>query len=390
MAHDTKPLPVLRKQAIMRRVGLATLPCVAGAVYYFGWRQLAVIAVSCAVGFAAEWLLARRRGEPVSEAIFVTAILFALVMPPTVPWYVVVFGMLFAAVMAKELFGGWSRNIFNPALAGRCFVYICFPVALTAVWAPAAQGTWGALGRWSTYDRDAKAGEPDAITRATPMAKLKAASLELDRIERKVTADRPTGGAKQEGGRITTGAAAAILKHSPELQTAVTNYSGLRTGPASHQSLLLGRISGTAGVTSAILILVGGLYLFITKTANRSIILSVIIAYAVINQVLNWFGVAPVPDAGRAVLGGGFLFGAFYMATDPISAAKTKEGRIIYGVLIALGTVTIRNFSIFNGGLMFSILLGNMFSPIIDHYVTERKKAKKKAPSQEVRKAETE
>jgi Na+-transporting NADH:ubiquinone oxidoreductase subunit B len=385
MPEAAKPPPILRKQAIMRRVILATLPCVAGAVYYFGWRTLAVIGVACAVGFLAEWLLARRRGEPASEAVFVTAILFGLVMPPTVPWHVVIFGILFAVVMTKELFGGWSRNVFNPALAGRCFVYVCFPVALTAVWAPPAQGTWGALGRWSTYDRDAKPDAPDAVTSATPMAKLKTASLEAARLEeRALESATPATTAPGRGDGLD--ALRQVLKQNPELDPAREEQARLKTGPASHASLLLGRISGTAGVTSALLILVGGLYLFLTKTANRTIIITVIAAYAVFNQVLHWCGVPPVPDAGRAVLGGGFLFGAFFMATDPISAAKTGTGRIIYGIIIALGTMTIRNFSIFNGGLMFSILLGNMFAPIIDHTVTEHKKAKK-ASSREARKS---
>ena len=131
----------------MRRVMLAMLPCVGGSVYFFGWRSLAVIIVACAVGFIAECFFCRKRNEPVSEAVFVTGILFGLVMPPTASWHVVVFGMLFAVVITKMLFGGFGRNIFNPALAGRCFVYICFPVALTATWAPGASASTPSRGR---------------------------------------------------------------------------------------------------------------------------------------------------------------------------------------------------------------------------------------------------
>lgn len=123
------------------------------------------------------------------------------------------------------------------------------------------------------------------------------------------------------------------------------------------------------GVTSALLICIGGIYLYYTKTASRATILSVIITYAALNQVLYWAGVEPVPGAWPAVLGGGFLFGAFYMATDPVSSPRTEWGRIIYGVIIGTCTLVIRNFSIFNGGLMFSILIGNMFAPIIDYAV---------------------
>lgn len=307
----------------MRRVILATLPCVAGSVYYFGWRSLAIIAVSCLVAFLTEYAFCRRRKDPASEAVFVTAILYALVMPPTIPWHVLVIGIVFAIAFVKEAFGGFGRNVFNPAVAGRCFVYVCFPVAMTGTWAPVAQGPLGALTQWTTAS-------VDAITSATPMALMKAGEF------------------------------------SP-------SSSDLFYG------LFLGRIDGTMGVTSALLILIGGGYLFYTKTANRALIATVILTYAVLNQGLHWLGVEPVPDALPALLGGGFLFGTFFMVTDPVSAPSTKGARIAYAVLIVACTVIIRNFSIFNGGLMFSILIGNMFAPILDHTVREWKKPKKVA-----------
>ena len=100
-----------------------------------------------------------------------------------------------------------------------------------------------------------------------------------------------------------------------------------------------------------------------------------------LNQVFYWLGVKPIPGAGPAILGAGFLFGAFFMATDPVSSPRTEPGRFFYGILIAAATLVIRNFSIFNGGLMFGILLGNMFAPIIDYGVTafqDRRKAKRR------------
>ncbi|HNR94366.1 MAG TPA: RnfABCDGE type electron transport complex subunit D [Kiritimatiellia bacterium] len=304
-------MKLLKRQPMMRRVILATLPCVAGSVYYFGWRSLAVIAVSCLAVFLTEYAFCRRRKEPVTEAVFVTGILYALVMPPTVPWHVLIIGVVFAIAFVKEAFGGFGRNVFNPAVAGRCFVYVCFPVAMTSTWAPVSQGPLGALNQWTTAG-------VDAITSATPMALMKAGEISLSSSD---------------------------IFHG----------------------LFLGRIAGTMGVTSALLILVGGGYLYFTKTANRTLIITVIATYAVLNQVLHWLGVEPVPGALPAVLGGGFLFGAFFMVTDPISAPSTQGGRIAYAMLIAVCTLIIRNFSIFNGGLMFSILIGNMFGPILDH-----------------------
>ncbi len=347
MTQREKPKKILLKQLAMRRVVLALLPCVAGAVYFFGWRCLFLILWSGIVGFGVEYIFARKRGEAVSEAVFVTTTLLALVMPPTVPLHVLTVGTVFAVMFTKEVFGGFGRNIFNPALAGRCFVYICFPVALTGTWAPAAEGPWGALGRWTT------APTADATTGATPMALLKAGKIVLDSSE---------------------GAASQIPFDVPE-EDAVQVRRG-----AFFQALMLGRMSGTMGVTSALLIAIGGLYLFWTKTASRTIILWLIVTYAVLNQLLFRFGVEPVPGAWPAVLGGGFLFGAFFMATDPVSSPKTERGRIIYAVIIAVCTVVIRNFSIFNGGLMFSILIGNMFGPIVD-YAVRASGAKKKAGS---------
>ncbi|MBN2212337.1 MAG: RnfABCDGE type electron transport complex subunit D [Sedimentisphaerales bacterium] len=319
MAEGKKPVKLIQKQPIMRRVMFALGPCVAGGVYFFGWRSLAMVMVSCGVGFLAEWLFCRSRKEPVSEAVFVTAMIYALILPPTVPWHVLVIGILFAVVVTKMVFGGWAKNIFNPAIAGRAFVYVCFPIALTAQWAPAANPfnghPWGALDRWTT------GADPNVITGATPMAEMK------------------------------------LKGQTPSLQ-----------------SLLVGNIAGTMGVTSAVLICIGGIYLFITRTASRVISLSVIITYVAWNTIVWLAGVegfANPPWFG--LLGGGFLFGAFFMATDPISSPRTREAQVFYGMIIATGTFVIRNFSIFNGGLMFSILLGNMFAPLLDILVRSYK-----------------
>ena len=328
----------------MRRVLLAMLPCIAGGIYFFGWRSLFIIVWSAVVGFAVELIFSRLRGESVSEAVFVTTTLFALIMPPTIPLHILTIGIIFAVMFTKEVFGGFGRNIFNPALAGRCFVYICFPVALTSTWAPPASGTWGAIGRWTT------AQNADAVTSATPMAHLKAKNIVLG-----------------SGENVVMNIPFDIDKNKV---VTIKKYTLLK-------SLLWGRISGTMGVTSAFLILIGGIYLFVTKTASRTIILSVIIAYAVLNQLLYWAGVEPAPGALPAVLGGGFLFGAFFMATDPISSPRTEPAKVIYGIIIALCTTVIRNFSIFNGGLMFSILIGNMFAPILDYAVQSIKAGNK-------------
>lgn len=341
MAQAKRPAKVLRRQPVNRRVMTALLPCVAGSIYFFGWRCLFVVLFSALIGFIVEFIFSRRRGEPVSEAVFVTSTIFALIMPATVPLHVLAIGVAFAVAFAKEVFGGFGRNIFNPAMAGRCFVYVCFPIALTSTWAPTAAGPWGGLAAWTT------AVNADVVTSATPMAHLKAGRIVL-----------------QEDGAVK------MPKDVTEGQIErVTRGTFLR-------ALTFGRISGTMGVTSAVLILIGGGYLFWTRTASRTIILVLVITYAVLNQILYAFGIEPVPGALPAVLGGGFLFGAFFMATDPVSAPRTEQAKVIYAILIGVFATIIRNFSIFNGGLMFSLLIGNMFAPILDYTVRSYKSSK--------------
>jgi Na+-transporting NADH:ubiquinone oxidoreductase subunit B len=326
----------LQKQTIMRRVLLALVPCIGGAVYFFGWYCLFVVILANAVGFITEYIFARRNEKPATEAVFVTGTLFALVMPPSVPWYVVIIGMIFAVMFGKMVFGGFGKNIFNPAIAGRAFVYVCFPIALTGTWAPVAQGPWGALGKLTTVDT------PAAVSGATPMAYLKSGQIKLD----------------------NTQSAQSLIPHN-----LAQNQSVQLKRTTLLEGLLFGRIAGTAGVTSAILICIGGIYLFVTKTASRTTILVTIITYAFWNELLYRLGVHPVPGAWPAVLGGGFLFGAFFMATDPVSSPRAEAAKIMYGIIIATATMVIRNFSIFNGGLMFSILIGNMFAPTLDNIV---------------------
>ena len=303
----------------MRKVVLALVPCVCGSVYFFGWRSLVVVAVSWVAAFLTEYIFCRSRNEPVSEAVFVTATIYPLILPPSVPWHVLIIGVVFAVAFSKEVFGGFGRNVFNPAMAGRCFVYVCFPVAMTAMWSDPAPGTWGALGLWSS------ASLPHAVTSATPMTLAK------------------------EG-----------LAGVPPLL-----------------ALFLGRQPGAMGATSPLLILIGGIYLYYTKTANRSMILTVVIVYAVINEILFRLGVGHFYGALPSLLGVGFLFGAFFMVTDPVSAPATKEAKIIYAALVAIFDVVIRNYSVFNDGFMFSLLLANMFAPIIDYGVKEYKKSRK-------------
>ena len=164
MAEQTKPpLPKKRKWVLVQKpmVGttLALVPAACFGVYNFGWRALAVIATSFLFGFAAEAAFTWRQGKPVTSAVFVSCMLFALVLPPSVPLWIVAVGIVFAVVFGKMVFGGFGQNPYNPAMTGRCFIYISFPIAMSSHWNEAVGFFPRGLNHWLV----------DAMTSATPL-----------------------------------------------------------------------------------------------------------------------------------------------------------------------------------------------------------------------------
>jgi Na+-transporting NADH:ubiquinone oxidoreductase subunit B len=148
---------------------------------------------------------------------------------------------------------------------------------------------------------------------------------------------------------------------------------------AEYSNLFIGQVSGSLGETSAILIILSGIYLVYKKVAHKETILSVISGYLIMSSSLYIIGVSQVPNPIWGLLSGGLLFGAVFMATDPISSPKTFEGRIIYGLMVGGITVIIRAFALFAGGIMFAILIANVFVPIIDVGVKSIKKRGEKS-----------
>ena len=298
------------KQKMMTRVLISLLPILLASVYFFGLRTLVVLSVVTATGILCEYGIMRLiDGEKakVSEAVLVTCLLFTLTLPPSVPLWIAAVGIAFGVVFGKCVFGGFGRNIFNPALVGRCFIYVSFPAHMTIAWAEPYGGLLGGFIRWSSG--------VDAVTSATPMILL-----------------------NKEG--------------------VVTDY--LR--------LFLGNISGSLGETSALLILAAAIYLIVTKTASWKIIVSCLTSFAIFGSILYLTGVIEA-DPLFSVLSGGFLFAAVFMATDPVSAPKQETSKYIYGALIAIVAMIIRAFSLFTEGIMFAILIVNAFVPLIDRNI---------------------
>ena len=159
-AEKRQKKPALIKwQLPMKRVLYALAPIAAASVYFFGWRSVVLLAVANVAAFFTEYLFLRPYKEPVTSAVFVTGSLFALSLPPTLPIWMAVIGVVFGVAFGKMVFGGFGRNVFNPALVGRAFLYVTFPTYMNAVWAENAQGFPGGLALYAT----------DAVTAATPL-----------------------------------------------------------------------------------------------------------------------------------------------------------------------------------------------------------------------------
>jgi Na+-transporting NADH:ubiquinone oxidoreductase subunit B len=284
------------------------------------WVVLPIIIVSYGVGFFWEILFAAIRRHPISEGFLVTGMLFPLTLPPTIPLWQVALGISFGVVIGKEIFGGTGRNILNPALTARAFVFFSYPVTMSGdVWVAGATGV-------------------DGITGATALA---------------VTAD---------GGNSLTAALADQGFTLPHL--------------------FFGLVPGSIGETSALCCLIGAAILMITRIGNYRIILGGI-GGLILTALLAWLlpgTYGTWADAGPIyhLCAGGFLFGISFMATDPVSAPGTNPGRWIFGFLIGFLTVILRVANpAFAEGVMLAILFMNVFAPLLDHLVMKHRISKR-------------
>ena len=297
------------KQKMMRTVLWSLIPVALMAVYLFGWRPFLVGVIVTLAGIVSEYLVMRtiqKEKTKVSEAVLVSSVLFTLTLPPATPIWIAVVGIVFGIVFGKAVFGGFGRNIFNPALVGRCFIYIAFPSYMTAQWSLPFSGFPGGFASW--LPRQAA----DMVSGATPMLALE-----------------------------TTGALAPL------------------------DSLLLGTIPGSLGETSALLLLLCGAFLVYKKVASWQIMSSTLVSGLLLSAALYYTGVTAAPPL-FALLSGGYVFGSVFMATDPISAPKIKSAQWVYGLIIGIVTVIIRSFSLFTEGMMFAILIANALTPLME------------------------
>lgn len=267
--------------------------------FYAFWIALVAIVSSGAV----EILLAKVRRKPLDFSILITPLIFALIMPPTVPLWVVIIGSVFGTFFAKSLFGGLGKNVFNPALVGYIFVSISFPRYLNTQWLNPTT---------------------DVVSSTTPLIQLNNNALGYNLWE-----------------------------------------------------LLVGQVPGSLGETFRIGILILGIALIILKIIDWRITLSVLASVFLINLVGGWMFPDLFRDPVASLLVGSVLFGAFFVATDPVTAPTFGWGRVIYGIGIGAIIMVIRaDAGAYPEGTAFAIVIMNAISPLIDSY--------RKEPTQEV------
>lgn len=290
-------------QTIMRDVLIALVPALLGSIYFFGFRALLVTLVSAAACVFFEWGFCKIRKlhcKTYDLSAVVTGVLLAFVCPVTIPYWTIILGDFFAIVLVKMLFGGLGKNIVNPALAGRAFLF-SWPV-LMSNWVKV--GFDNAAGLLSTAD---------AVTAATPMSAMHQGALPEESI----------------------------------------------------RDMFLGNIGGCIGETSALLLIIGFIYLLYRKVITARIPLSYIGTVAILaflfpqgNDRIAWMA--------AQVFGGGLMLGAIFMATDYVTSPLTKLGQIVYGIGCGVITILIRYFGGYSEGVTYAILCMNACAVLLD------------------------
>jgi Na+-transporting NADH:ubiquinone oxidoreductase subunit B len=277
------------------------------------------VVVSYAVGLAVEFLFAVIKGHEVEEGYLVTGMLVPLIVPIDIPLWMLAVAVIFGVVIGKEVFGGTGMNILNPALTIRAFLFFAYP-------------TWMSGDKVWVHDAVERAGTSEAISGET------------------------------------------ILGSYAQNQDIIYSLS----------EMFYGFIPGSVGETSKLLIILGALILIFTKIGSWRIIFSTILGALFMGVIFNlvvdaelisesskFYGLMSVPYWQHLLIGS-ILFGAVFMATDPVSASQTNKGKWIYGFLIGFISIMIRVFNpAYPEGVFLAILLMNVFAPTIDHYVVK-------------------
>ena len=308
---------------LMYGVIISLLPVLGVSVFYFGIGMIIVTTVSIFSCILFEYLIQKyvMKVKPthLDGSALLTGLLLAFCLPANIPFWIVMIGALAAVGIGKMTFGGLGNNIFNPALVGRVFLFISFPVAMTA---------WPEPGQWMQYT--------DALTGATPLGLMK------------------------EG--LATKTVSEIMPDVPILL-----------------NLFMGKMVGSAGEVSALALLIGMIYMMYRKIISWHIPLTILGTVFIFTGILWLVNPDRFADPLFHLLTGGLMLGAIYMATDYVTSPMTGKGMVIYGVGIGIVTVLIRIFGAYPEGVQFAILIFNGFTPLINKYVKPKRFGKEVA-----------
>jgi len=301
------------------------------STFFYGFLSvLPQIVVSYAVGLGIEFIIAQLKHEEIQEGFLVTGILIPMIIPVETPLWMMAIATAFAVVFAKEVFGGTGYNVFNVALITRAFLFFSYPAAMSG------DSVWVRLG--STFGLGGESKVVDGFSGATPL------------------------------GQVAAGNVADIH-----------NTLG---NPLTDWDAFLGFLPGSVGEVSTLAILIGAAILIFTGIASYKIMVSGVIGAIVMALGFNAIGATAAMQLSplHHLLYGGFAFGIVFMATDPVTAARTETGKWIYGFLIGVMVVFIRVLNAgYAEGMMLAILLMNTFAPLIDYIVVERNAQKRLA-----------
>lgn len=301
------------------------------STFFYGFLSvLPQIIVSYAVGLGIEFIIAQLKHEEIQEGFLVTGILIPMIIPVETPLWMIAVATAFAVVFAKEVFGGTGYNVFNVALITRAFLFFSYPAAMSG------DSVWVRLG--STFGLGGAEKAVDGFSGATPLGQIAAAKGMLPDIH---------------------------------------NTLG---GPLTDWDAFLGFLPGSVGEVSTLAILIGACILIYTGIASYKIMVSGVVGVFAMAAVFNAIGATPAMQVSALhhLIYGGFAFGIVFMATDPVTAARTEAGKWVYGFLIGVMVVFIRVLNAgYAEGMMLAILLMNTFAPLIDYIVVERNTQKR-------------
>ena len=297
--------------------------------FFYGFLSvLPQIVVSYAVGLGIEFIIAQLKHEEIQEGFLVTGILIPMIIPVETPLWMIAVATAFAVVFAKEVFGGTGYNVFNVALITRAFLFFSYPAAMSG------DNVWVRLS--STFGLGGEGKVVDGFTGATPLGQI-------------------------AGGNVAD----------------IHNTLG---NPLTDWDAFLGFLPGSVGEVSTLAILIGACILIFTGIASYKIMVSGVVGVIAMASLFNAIGTTPAMQvtALQHLLYGGFAFGIVFMATDPVTAARTETGKWFYGFFIGVMVVFIRVLNAgYAEGMMLAILLMNTFAPLIDYIVVERNTQKR-------------